>query len=282
MPPAVSQILRQTVEAKTLPAALQEQKEQVRAWEEMRRFYAARQFQPAWSDTRGPLPEARELLAAIDQLSAQGIDPRRYRKDELAALFPEKGWKDLADSPQEQRRVADLDAQLTFTFLTMAAHTSVGRLQPDTVRTDWYTKPRNVDLDGLLKRALQSQEEGAIQKALRGMTPPGEDYARLSQALGRYQQIAEKGGWPSIAAGPELKPGDGGPRVAALRARLAAEGDLPANANAGAGFDELLAQAVSRFQRRNGLEVTGKVDKATLAALTVPAEDRVRQLVVNM
>ncbi|HYG61679.1 MAG TPA: L,D-transpeptidase family protein [Thermoanaerobaculia bacterium] len=282
MPPEVSQILRQTVETQTLPASLKDQKEQVRAWEEMRRFYAARQFQPAWSDSRGPLPEARELLAAIDQLSAQGIDPRRYRKDELAALLPEKGWKDLADDPREQRRVADLDAQLTFTFLTIATHTAVGRLQPDTVRTDWYTKPRNLDVDGLLNRALQSQEEGAIQKALRGMTPPGEEYARLSQVLDRYQQIAEKGGWPSIPAGPELKPGDGGPRVAALRARLAAEGDLAANAAAGAAFDEPLAQAVSRFQRRNGLEVTGKVDEATLAALNVPAEDRLRQLVVNM
>lgn len=284
MPPAVSQILRQTVAVQTLPASLEDQKEQVRAWEEMRRFYAARQFQPAWSDTRGPLPQARELLAAMDQLEAHGIDPRRYHKRELTALMPEKGWEDLQDDPREQRRLADLDAQLTFTFLTMAAHTAVGRLQPDTVRTDWYTQPRNVDLDAVLARALASREEDAIHQALRSLSPPGEGYTRLSQALVRYLEIAKKGGWPTIPPGPELKPGATGPRVAALRARLAAEGDLAAGQGnaAAAAFDEPAAQAVSRFQRRHGLEATGQVDEATLAALNVPAMDRIRQLVVNM
>src|SRR4029077_11140799 len=169
MPPAVGQLIRQTVEVQSVPASLTGQKEQVRAWEEMRHVYRLRQYQPAWLDSRGLHPQAKELLAAIDSLSAEGIDPRRYRKDELAALLPEKGWKDLTDDPQEQRRVADLDAQLSFTFLTMAAHTSVGRLQPDTVRTDWYTKPRNVDLDALLARALADPQPGAMERALRSV-----------------------------------------------------------------------------------------------------------------
>jgi murein L,D-transpeptidase YcbB/YkuD len=47
-------------------------------------------------------------------------------------------------------------------------------------------------------------------------------------------------------------------------------------------FDAALAAAVSRFQRRHGLEVTGKVDEETLAELNVPVEDRIRQLQVNM
>ena len=43
-----------------------------------------------------------------------------------------------------------------------------------------------------------------------------------------------------------------------------------------------MATAVSHFQRRHGLEVTGKVGKETLAELNVPVEDRIRQIQSNM
>ncbi|HVS00054.1 MAG TPA: L,D-transpeptidase family protein [Thermoanaerobaculia bacterium] len=291
MPPQVSQILRETLEVKALPVSVSQQKERLRAWEEMRRFYQKRNFQPAWSDSRGPLPQAEALLAAIDPLAVEGLDPRRYRKEQLTALLPEgfpeeKRWKGLQDDPQVQRRVADLDAQLTYTFLTLAAHMAVGRLQPETLRVDWYTKPRNIDLDALLEKTLASHDQETILKTLRGLAPPNEEYARLRQALARYRDIANRGGWPEVPAGPDLKQGDTGPRVAALRARLAVTGDLvtakDAPAATGVGFDQTLGQAVSRFQRRHGLEVTGKVDETTLEALNVPARARLRQIEANM
>ncbi|HSN87061.1 MAG TPA: L,D-transpeptidase family protein, partial [Thermoanaerobaculia bacterium] len=58
--------------------------------------------------------------------------------------------------------------------------------------------------------------------------------------------------------------------------------DAKADAPAQAVFDEAVASAVSRFQRRHGLEATGKVDEGTLAELNVPVQDRIRQLQVNM
>ncbi len=296
MPPQVGQILRETLEVEALPASVSKQKERARAWEEMRRFYQKRNFQPAWSDGRGPLPQAEALLAAIDPLAAEGLDPRRYGKDQLTGLFPEgfpeeKRWKGLQDDPQVQRRVADFDAQLTYTYLTLAAHMAVGRLQPETIRADWYTKPRNVDLDAQLEKTLASHDEEAVLKSLRGLAPPNEEYARLRQALARYRDLANRGGWPTVPDGPELKQDDTGPRVAALRARLAVTGDLavpesqaaaPAAPAANTAFDQTLGQAVSRFQRRHGLEVTGKVDEETLGALNVPARTRVRQIEANM
>ena len=56
MPPQVGQLIRQTVEVQSVPASLTSQKEQVRAWEELRHFYRVRQYQPAWSDSRGLHP----------------------------------------------------------------------------------------------------------------------------------------------------------------------------------------------------------------------------------
>lgn len=286
LPPTVGQLLQQTVQAETLPASIRDQKERLRAWEEMRRFYEKRGYQPAWSDAGGPLPRAQELIQVIPTLGLEGLALNRYQPARLEALRKEVEAIESFDDPQAQRRLVDLDVELTNTFLTLASHLAGGRLQPETLRVDWYTKPRNVDLDARLEAALA--KEGDLRKTLQSFSPPHPDYDRLQQALARYKEITARGGWPAVPEGEELKEGATGPRVAALRARLAATGDLPAQpedktkAEPAPVFDAALSSAVSRFQQRHGLEVTGTVDDGTLAELNVPVTERIRQLQVNM
>jgi murein L,D-transpeptidase YcbB/YkuD len=78
-----------------------------------------------------------------------------------------------------------------------------------------------------------------------------------------------------VPEGPKLELGSSGPRVAALRARLGAEGDSDA-------FDAPLADAVRRFQARHGLDADGVVGPGTLAALNVPIAARIAQIRVNL
>ena len=63
-----------------------------------------------------------------------------------------------------------------------------------------------------------------------------------------------------------------------LRQRLAAEGDLEESDAAGEKWDPALTAAVKRFQFRYGLKQTGIVAGATLKAMNVPAEQRLKQL----
>jgi murein L,D-transpeptidase YcbB/YkuD len=103
-----------------------------------------------------------------------------------------------------------------------------------------------------------------------------ETFFATSLASERYAAIADAGGWPKI--GQPLSPGARGKAVAALRRRLAAEGDLPAEAAGGEAFDAALTLAVKHFQFRMGLRQTGVVAGATLRELDVPAAVRFRQL----
>lgn len=285
LPFEVSKLLRETLQAEVLPASLRDQKELVKAWKEMQGFYGQRGFQAVWSSPSGPRPQAEELIKAIPALGADGLDVRRYQPDRLAGLLKEVRETKSYDDPLAQRRLVDLDVELTYTYLSLAAHLANGRLQPEKLRDDWYTKPRNVDLDARLGVALAADDSGEIVKILRHLSPPYADYERLRQALATYKQIMARGGWSAVPPGPELEAGGRGPRVAALRARLAAES---ASSHGGAGspradvFDGGLAGAVSSFQRRHGLEVTGKVDTETLVELNVPVQDRIRQIQANM
>jgi L,D-transpeptidase YcbB len=104
----------------------------------------------------------------------------------------------------------------------------------------------------------------------------------LETAIARYQDIVAAGGWPQIPGNRMMRPEDDDERVPLLRKRLAASGELArAKANTFSFADDL-EDAVRRYQENNGLRVTGRVDKPTLAALNVPAQARLQQLRVNL
>ena len=110
------------------------------------------------------------------------------------------------------------------------------------------------------------------------------DVDLLDRAIHRYYEIVQAGGWPHIEDGEALELGEADPRVPLLRERLTITGDylgVPGSDTAGETFDGLLENAVRRFQTRHGLEVDGVVGAKSLAALNVPAEQKLAKLLIN-
>jgi L,D-transpeptidase YcbB len=106
---------------------------------------------------------------------------------------------------------------------------------------------------------------------------------QISNAIARYEKIANKGGWPVIPGNRMMRPGDDDERIPILRQRLAATGDLQSKSGISSdfNFDSVTEAAVMRFQERNGLRPNGRVDQPTLAMLNVTAEERLQQLKTN-
>ena len=104
----------------------------------------------------------------------------------------------------------------------------------------------------------------------------------LKQAIKRYAEIVDNGGWGMLPYKYSLKVGNSGALVTELRKRLEITGDLRVKAGFFSTFDYYVEQAVKRFQKRHGLTPTGYVDKTTIMALNVPASTRLRQLRINL
>jgi L,D-transpeptidase YcbB len=110
----------------------------------------------------------------------------------------------------------------------------------------------------------------------------GEGIQSLNWAISGYGKVAAAGGWPTLPDRTTLRPGDDNENVVTLRRRLAITGDMPADLGSSSVFDETLQAGVERYQIRNGLEPTGVVYGITLRSLNVPAEERLKQLQINL
>ena len=104
---------------------------------------------------------------------------------------------------------------------------------------------------------------------------------RIREAALSYSDLAVRGGWPTIPAEAKFVSGMQGPYDDLLRRRLLVSGDLALDKASGP-YDEIVAEAVKRFQVRHGLAATGTVTPRTLAALNVPVQQRIKQLEASL
>ncbi|MFZ2196162.1 MAG: L,D-transpeptidase family protein [Thermodesulfovibrionales bacterium] len=238
-------------------------------------FYNGRKYQPAWSHN-GHLMETEALIKAAEEAYGDGLTPDYYHLSLIKSLV----GKAQKESTLDQAGLADLDILLTDAFLTLSCHFSGGCVNPVTIEAEWFAKQRTVDVSSVLEQALRERQ---IRESLTSLLPERDSYGRLRQALGKYRDLLLKGQWPLVSDGSVLKKYLVSGRVVELRKRLAASGDLDAEGtNGGNLFDEKLEQAVILFQKRHGLKDDGSVGPATLNALNVPLDQRIRQMELNM
>jgi murein L,D-transpeptidase YcbB/YkuD len=280
LPQRVQAILQARFPASGEPPTLVTATGSFRSAPDLSCFYDRRKYAPAWIGEKGVRPDSDELIAALADAPADGLDSERYR---LADLRQRLAQTRTSSVPGD---LAELDLRLTDAFLRLAADLRNGAVNPQLIYPDCEIDIPEVDLSASLESALAS---GHVRAAIADLAPAHAGYKALKTALAQMRASAAHGGWPTVPDGPPLKPGDRGERVAAVRAHLEASGELPPAASASGSaaaprdlFDAPLQAALVKFQDQHGLDADGHVGKGTLAALNVTAEQRIRQIEVNL
>jgi len=236
------------------PAALQP---------ELRRLYEMAGWRPIWTS-----PRVRVLGQVAERAERHGLAGGDY--------FDFAG---LASDP------ATADIRTSTAALGYARVLAEGAVRPETVEDLWEMQKNRVDLAGGLYEAA-SQER--LLDWFEGLAPTDIGYTNLSAGYVRYRRlIRETGGWPAFPQGETIEPGAMDRRIPALTARLVAEGDLTERqgrdlALGGDVYGPELEEAVRGFQLRHGLGVDGRIGPATQRSLSASAEDRARQIALNL
>ncbi len=261
-------------------------------------LFEEREFDPIWLDGPRLTPEGERLTSILAYAHVDGLRPSDYHLPEIDSVAALLG----AGGEDELRHRVDLDLLLTDAFLLFGTHLARGRLSPTTLEPTWRVDLEALDMVGILKRALDEED---VDAAIAGLRPARAEYRRMREGLATLRALAAQGGWGSVPPGERLEEGDRNVRVVALRSRLQATGELggrsspsgdplvgdppggdasgeDASASDPEIFDAAVTRAVRVFQMRHGLEVDGTVGPATLGAINVPVEERIRQIELNM
>jgi murein L,D-transpeptidase YcbB/YkuD len=195
-------------------------------------------------------------------------------------------------SPAEQ---ANLDLLATDSMMLALYHLYFGKVDPAQLSPQWNYPPRPLDLQHAADRLRDAIAAGEIRESFERARPQHPWYQRGRERLRQYYALRDAGGWSALAPGPVIKPGDGDPRVPALRQHLLVTHDLESAGGQGSAaayeaplppfdtaYDAVLEAAVRRFQGRHGLTADGVIGAGTLAALNVPVSARIDQIRVNM
>jgi murein L,D-transpeptidase YcbB/YkuD len=235
--------------------------------------YDARGGAPIWLTADFGAAEA--LIEALRAAPSHAMPAARYDAGRLAAK--------VAAARADAARLPEADRALSAAFVAWARDLAGGALEARSmpgVELEVVRPARSL----LLAAAARAVESGDIAAHLADLAPRHPDYERLRAYYAEQAALAaSEAAAPRIPDGPTLRAGERGPRVAALRARLTATGDLAGPAAADPErFDDALSAAVKRFQARKGLGADGAVGRMTLAALNASAADRAASAAVNL
>lgn len=234
-------------------------------------IYAQTGLQPLWVTKDGPGRKAAALFSVLKNSEMDGLVPEQYNVQRISSLWNGR-------TPAE---LIDLDTLLTLSFIMYAHDAQNGRThsQKNTPALLKAEDTRAFDGVALVETALSSPD---MTQFLATLLPSHRYYKNLRAALPHYRNLAAIGGWPPVAPGKSIHPGEQDARIPAIGKRLWIEGFLLSAATDTAVYDEVLVQAVSQFQLRHGLTDDGVIGKATIGAMNISVEEKIKKIILNL
>ena len=121
-------------------------------------FYKRRDYTPAWFRDGEILSPTEALIDEIRGVHDEGLRPYDYHLTTIVSLIKHIEKKQALKEPIDPAMWVDLDLLLTDAFMLYSSHLLAGRVNPETIHTDWIVTNPTADLIGILQSALQSNQ----------------------------------------------------------------------------------------------------------------------------
>ncbi len=235
---------------------------------ELAAFYRENNFEAVWTED-SELGRARRsaLFAAIDVTGMHGLPQARYDAE---------GLKQQLRSVRSTRDLGFAEVALSETFLKLARDMQTGALVPASIDDGIKREVPYRDRTELMAEFVDADPH----RFVRSLAPDTNEYRRLLKEKFRLEQLFAAGGWGPTVPAKNLKPGQSGNAVVALRNRLINMGYLTRSATQ--VYDKNIEDAVRRFQSAHGLDADGVAGASTIVELNRSADHRLRSVIVAL
>ncbi len=210
------------------------------------------------------------LYGKVTEIKEDGVvQPLPYKK-EIDALFTEK---------KGSKPTLENDLLVSAMYFYYTTNVLAGVDATKSKQTGWYLPRQNVSYVDYLAELMKDPEK--LEKDEKEIIS---QYYLLKNGLKKYQDIQKKGGWGKIEFPQNvktLKEGDSAVAIAQIRKRLFITGDLK-NDNGKQVFDSELKEGIAKYEARHNRKADGTINASLAKELSIPVEDRIKTIIVNM
>lgn len=241
----------------------------------LRSFYNARNYQYAWFNSSGLTEQGKGFWNLQEYIHAHTPDTVRITADLIKTM--DRFYTDATLSIQaKSASVKNTELYLSLLLMEYAMHhIEEGYIRREAIESFIPKRKENVLI--LAKSFIDAHH--AKGKQYSDVNPA---FARLMPYVEKYHSISTGGGWPEVTGKPtDFSPGNSNPHIQALIQRLRID-EYISGTDSITTLNTEVQDAIKKFESAHGLTPTGKVSASLLQVLNVPADVRLKQLLINL
>lgn len=237
----------------------------------LRTVYAARDYKTFWVQEQKVNRNTEYAIDILEDAWTHGLSSANYNTKLL---------RDMAKAKLTERQLLEFEILLSDAVARYGHDISGMRVSAKAIGEDTRSWLTGLTGDQVLNFVMS---DGNVTDSLEKLAPSGRLYKAMRDDLRRLiKDIADH---PDAdpqkitGVGKAVYPGDTHKVIPTIRHRLG----LPSKSGAANEvYDEQLVQAISKFQRANGLKPDGVIGKRTLVALNQGRKEKLVKLIANL
>lgn len=244
-------------------------------------FYSTQNFKPIFLKSFESKSFVDSLLDILRQATEHGLNPETYHysliKNEFYEVLHPK-----SDNNKRYFHLANTELLAADAIIKYSAHMRHGVVNPRKIYPDSYFIPLK---DSLNRQIFEPFIQSDIVQYLYNIQPKSDKYIKLQAALKRFESL-QGIEWTAIPIpNKKIGIGSGFDHLNLIAGRLSNLGFLDTNKVKIKDFtlyDSLLAEPLMNFQRVNGFNGDGILDKSTVERLNITPQEYVDKIKLTL
>lgn len=233
----------------------------------LKNFYQLTDYKTFWQDEK----KRRAAISFLSESRHRGFDPESFHLKKIEQC--EKNYLQLSDSER-----VDYDVLLTYSLRRYLESIYEGQTNLRKLQWNWAVYRKKKPITKLMLGGISGDSLSSIAGILESKHPV---YQGLLKALAQLDSLPATKFQP-LKIERKIRRGDSLAEIVEVKKRLIFWGDMPAQKELSPVFNSFAIKALTRFQKRHGLPVTGSLTQATVLALNKSRESRRQKILVNL
>lgn len=244
-------------------------------------FYSTQNFKPIFVKSFESQSFVDSLLYIFGQATEHGLNPETYHYSIIKSEFYQLLIPDV-DNNKRYFNLANTELLIADAILKYSMHMRHGVVNPRVIYPDSYFIPVR---DSLNKKLFEPFKQNDIIQYLYSIQPKSNKYKKLQTALKRFESLKNIEWMKIPIPNKKIEVGQSFEQLNLVASRLITLGFLDTNQVKIKDFtiyDSLLAEPIKKFQRANGFNGDGAIDKSTIERLNITPDEYVDKIKLTL